>query len=75
MRAYIELVEHDDEGLVGDLADDKALSGLCLDAFADVDDENHHVDDLRSADDRPDQRRVPRAVHQSDLKLIVRLVR
>ena len=62
LREQVDLVE-DDQELVGeDLADDDALSGLRLDTLGDVDDEQHHVDDLGAAHDRSDQGGVTGAV-------------
>ena len=42
-------------------------------AFGDIDDEEHHVDDLCAADDGPHQAGMAGAVHQRELDLIVRL--
>jgi hypothetical protein len=42
-----------------------------LDAFYGVNDKQHDVNDLRTADDRADERGVPRAVDQSELYRVV----
>ncbi len=42
--------------------------------LGDVNDEQHHVDDLHAADDGPDQRRVAGAVDERELQLVVRQV-
>ena len=68
---HVQLVEHHDEPIVGDLADYEALSSLGLDPLANVDDEQHQVDDLCAADDRADERRVAWAVDEGDLHLLV----
>mmetsp|Transcript_88313 Transcript_88313/g.270263 ORF Transcript_88313/g.270263 Transcript_88313/m.270263 type:complete len:409 (+) Transcript_88313:891-2117(+) len=65
---HVDLVEDDHQLVRQDLRHHQALGGLRLDPLVGIDDERAQVDDLRAADDRPDQRGVPRAVHQAELQ-------
>ena len=69
-RQHVNLVEDKDHFSTGDLADNEALSSLGLDAFGDIDDQEHDINDLSSPDDGADERGMARAIHKSILDFL-----
>ena len=64
----VDLVQHDDHGVGGDLPYHYALGRLGLDALVRVDHENDHVYDLGPTDDRADKGSMAGAIHQGKLE-------